>query len=265
MGVGLRRKEAVVFVHEQLRLTAHDATKLHRVLLLYLLIEGLMSDIFLLVANNGFVSKIQYVSLSYNLSGMLLLVFEIIESTYWLRKKTRVFIKRLLFCYESSLLGEILGAALQQTFFTQINRSRMFKSSNNINQAVSHYVWSIVGHGIFVLFAIAFIMSVRALWAILYVRWAHQTWVIFSASCCVDTALGRRNKMTMLGGYRWIDDKLYYKPEALKSFGLVKVEKEDGVELMALRKLHWFSVPKNDFVVIGEVTKLRASVGAWYE
>ncbi|EGZ09781.1 hypothetical protein PHYSODRAFT_523373 [Phytophthora sojae] len=253
MGVELRRKEAVVFVHEQLRLTTHNATKLHRVVLLYLLIEGLMGDLFLLVANNGLLSKMQYVSLGYNLSGILLLGFETIESMHWLRERTRVFIKRLLFCYESSLLGEILGAALQQTFLTHINASRMFKSSNNINVAVSHYVWSIVGHGIFVFCVIGFIMLVRALWAIVYVWWKHQTMAIFSASCCVDTALGRRNKMTMLGGYHWVDDQLYYGPEALKSFGLLRVEEEDGAELIALRKLHWFAVPRHGMFVIGEV------------
>ncbi|GMF47379.1 unnamed protein product [Phytophthora fragariaefolia] len=256
MGVGLRRKEAVVFIHEQLRLTAHDATKAHRVSLLYLLIEGLMSDIFLLVSNNGIWSKVQYVSLGYNLSGMLLLVFEIIESTYWLQERTRVFIKRLLFCYESSLLGEILGSAVQQTFFTHINKSRLLKSSNNVSLAVSHYVWSIAGHGIFVLFVITFIIVVRALTAILYVLWEHRTWAIFSRSCCVDTALGRRNKMTMLAGYSWVDEKLYYTPEALKSFGLLKME-ENGIAYIALRKLHWFSVPRNDFVVLGLVHEER--------
>lgn len=31
------------------------------------------------------------------------------------------------------------------------------------------------------------------------------------------------------------------------------MEKEDGGEFMALRKLHWFSVPRNDFLVIGKV------------
>ncbi|KAJ8556575.1 hypothetical protein ON010_g9392 [Phytophthora cinnamomi] len=257
MEVELSRKEAVVFVHEQLRLTAHNATKRHRILLLYLLIEGLMGDLFLLVANNGFLSKIQYVSLGYNLSGMLLLGFEIVESTSWLREKTRVFIKRLLFCYESSLLGEILGAALQQTFLSHVNGSRMFRTSNNINLAVSYYVWSIVGHGVFVFCVIGFIMLVRAVWALLYVWWVHRTLSIFSASCCVDTALGRRNKMTMLAGYCWVDSKLYYGPEALKSFGLLKMEEENGTEFVVLRKLHWFSVPKNDLIVIGSVHEER--------
>ncbi|OWZ03347.1 hypothetical protein PHMEG_00024939 [Phytophthora megakarya] len=251
MGVKLRRKEAVVFVHEQLRLTGHNATKLHRVVLIYLLIEGLMGDLFLLIANNGFLAKIQYVSLGYNLSGMLLLVFEIIESANWLRESTRVFFKRLLFCYESSLLGEIVGAALQQPFLTQLNGSRTLKRSNNVNLAVSHYVWSIVGHSIFVICVIGFIMMVRALWAIVYVMWKHQTLAIFSEPCCVDTAMGRRNKMTMLGGYRWSNGKLYYKPDALKSFGLVKMEDEDNTEYIALRKLYWFAVPRNDLFVIG--------------
>ncbi|KAH7467244.1 uncharacterized protein KRP23_11568 [Phytophthora ramorum] len=254
MGVKLRRKEAVVFVHEQLRLTAHNATKLHRVVLLYLLVEGLMGDLFLLIANNGFLAKIQYVSLGYNLSGLLLVAFEIVESTNWLPEKTRVFIKRLLFCYESSLLGEIVGAALQQTFLSNVNGTRLLKKSNHISVAVSHYIWSIVGHGIFVFSVIAFIVFVRALWAIVYVWWKHRTVSIFLEPCCVDTALGNRNKMTMLGGYRCQDNKLYYKPEALRSFGLLKLEEEeDGSEWLVLRKLHWISVPRNDFFIIGAV------------
>ncbi|ETM40737.1 hypothetical protein L914_13394 [Phytophthora nicotianae] len=257
MSVRLRRKEAVVFVHEQLRLTAHGATKWHRIALLYLLIEGLMGDLFLLIANNGLLSKVQYISLGYNLSGMLLVTFETIESTNWLHERTRVFIKRLLFCYESSLLGEIVGAALQQPFLSQLNGSRAFKKSNNVNLVVSHYVWSIVGHCIFVLAVIGFIIIIRAVWAMIYVWWRHQTWSVFTASCCVDTALGKRNKMTMLGGYRWHDGKLYYKPDALRSFGLLKMEEEDGTECLALRKLHWFTVPRNDLVVIGTVSDDR--------
>ncbi|KAG2829825.1 hypothetical protein PC112_g7936 [Phytophthora cactorum] len=241
LGVSLRRKEAVVYAHEQLRLTAHGATKLHRVALLYLLIEGLMGDLFLLIANNGLLSKIQYVSLGYNLSGLLLVAFEIIESTNWLRERTRVFIKRLLFCYESSLLGEIVGAALQQSFLTRLNGSRALKKSNHVNLAVSHYVWSIVGHSIYVLSVIGFIMLIRSLWTIVYVWWKHRTWSVFTASCCVDTALGKRNKMTLLGGYHWYDGKLYYKPDALRSFGLLKMEGEDGSECLVLRKLHCYA------------------------
>ncbi|POM61041.1 hypothetical protein PHPALM_30010 [Phytophthora palmivora] len=57
--------------------------------------------------------------------------------------------------------------------------------------------------------------------------------------------------MTMLGGYRWVNGKLYYKPEALKSFGLLKMEDEDDTEYISLRKLYWFSVPRNDLFVIG--------------
>ncbi|KAG7384381.1 hypothetical protein PHYPSEUDO_002642 [Phytophthora pseudosyringae] len=257
MRVKLRRKEAVVFVHEQLRLTAYGATKLHRVVLLYLLIEGLMGDLFLLIANNGFLATIQYVSLGYNLSGLLLVAFEIIESTNWLRERTRVFIKRLLFCYESSLLGEIVGAALQQPYLTQINGSKTLKKSNNVSLAVSYYVWSIGGHCMFVFSVIGFIIFIRALWAIVYVRWKHQTWSIFAAPCCVDTTLGKRNKMTMLGGYRWHDGKLYYRLDAFKAFGILKMEEEDGSEFLLLRRLHWFAVPRNDLYVIGTMSEER--------
>ncbi|KAL3672763.1 hypothetical protein V7S43_002055 [Phytophthora oleae] len=254
VGVKLRRKEAVVFVHEQLRLTAHDTTLIHRVALLYLLVEGLMGDLFLIVANNGFLAKIQYVSLGYNLSGLLLLAFEIIESTKWLKERTRVFVKRLLFCYEASLLGEIVGAALQQQFLTLLNGSRALKRSNSVNLTVSHYVWSIAGHCIFVFSVIGFIIFVRALWAVIYVWWQHRTWSIFSALCSIDTVLGKRTKMTMLGGYRWHEDDLYYKPSALKAFGLLKTE-ENGTEYLVLRKLHWLTVPRSDLFIIGTIAR----------
>jgi hypothetical protein len=70
-GEQLNRKEAVVFVQENLRLSAHGAKLYHRFALLYLLVEGIMTDLFLLIANEGLLAKIQYVSLGYNLSGFL--------------------------------------------------------------------------------------------------------------------------------------------------------------------------------------------------
>lgn len=91
--------------------------------MLYLLIEGLMSDLFMLIAQDGILVKIQYVSLGYNLSGVLLLVYEMIEHMQRLREKWRVFINRLIFCYESSMLGELLSVIGLHHYITTINRS----------------------------------------------------------------------------------------------------------------------------------------------
>ncbi|KAG7384384.1 hypothetical protein PHYPSEUDO_002645 [Phytophthora pseudosyringae] len=254
MQEGLRRKPATIFVHESLRLSAHGATNLQRILLLYLLVEGLMSDLFLLVATEGVFAWVQYISLGYNLSGVLLLTFELVENLGWMRERTRLFIKRLLFSYESSLLGELLSAICQPYFLTSLNRSDL-KQSGRTAVAVSYYGWSLVGHGIFVIVLIGFIMSVRALRAVSFVRWKHgQTRAIFMAPCCIDNTLGMRNKMMMLDGYVWEDSMLLYKREALKAFGLLKMEEQDGAEFLLLRKLNWFTVPTEDLCVIGTVS-----------
>ncbi|EGZ09787.1 hypothetical protein PHYSODRAFT_338520 [Phytophthora sojae] len=194
--------------------------------------EGLMSDLFLLVANDGVFAWVQYISLGYNLSGVLLLLFELLENMGWMRESSRLFIKRLLLSYESALIGELLSAICQPHFLTALNRSEL-KNSGSTAKAASYYVWSLVGHGVFVLVLIGFIMSIRILRAVSYVRWKHGcSWAIFTAPCCVDNTLSMRNKMTMLGGYRWENGTLFYKVEALKAFGLLKVEEEDGTELL---------------------------------
>ncbi|ETK80813.1 hypothetical protein L915_13595 [Phytophthora nicotianae] len=246
----VNRKIAVVYVQENMRLTAHGATNWHRAVMLYLLVEGLMSDLFMLIAQDGILVKIQYVSLGYNLSGVLLLVFEMIENMKWLHEKWRVFIKRLIFCYEASMIGELLSVVGLHHYITGINRSSL-KDSNVTAVTVSYYVWSLVGHGIIVLGLVAFIISVRACWAVIYVCWKHRTLSIFFAPCCVDTTLALRNKMTLVGGYHWHNDKLYYKVDTLKAFGLLKMEKEDGSEFAVLRKLHWVEVPADSLYVIG--------------
>ncbi|KAG7384382.1 hypothetical protein PHYPSEUDO_002643 [Phytophthora pseudosyringae] len=246
----INRRVAVVYVQENMRLTAHGATNWHRAIMLYLLIEGLMSDLFMLIAQDGILVKIHYVSLGYNLSGVLLLVYEIVENMRWLSEKWRVCIKRLLFCYESSLLGELLSVVVLHHYITGLNRSRL-RDTNRTAVTVSYYVWSLVGHGIIVLGLVVFIISVRAFWATVYVAWKHRTLAIFLAPCCVDTTLALRNKMTLLGGYHWQDDRLHYTADTLKSFGLLKMEEEDGTQFVVLRKLHWVEVPTDSLFVIG--------------
>ncbi|KAJ8556574.1 hypothetical protein ON010_g9393 [Phytophthora cinnamomi] len=220
--------------------------------MLYLLIEGLMSDLFMLIAQDGILVKIQYVSLGYNISGVLLLVYEMIENMRWLREKWRVFFKRLIFCYEASMLGELLSVIGLHHYITTINRSSL-RNSEPTALEVSYYVWSLVGHGTIVLGLITFIISVRALWAVAYVYWKHRALAVFFAPCCVDTTLGLRNKMTLLGGYRWGHGKLYYTQVALKAFGLLKMEEEDGTDFVVLRKLLWFEILTDNLFVIGVI------------
>ncbi|KAF1784325.1 hypothetical protein GQ600_10376 [Phytophthora cactorum] len=254
----IRFQDAVVYVQESMRLSAHGARNYHRVALLYLLVEGLMSDLFMLIAQDGLFAKVQYISLGYNLSGVLSMLFEMVESMNWLGEKVRCLIKRLLFNYETSMMGELLCAAVMQYYLTSLNRSSL-KHSKGTAEAVSHYVWSLVGHGIIVLGIVAAITSVRATGALITVRWTLGSFKVLTAPCSVDTTLGVRCKMILLGGYVWEDDKLSYKVETLKSFGIMKMLEEDGAQFLVLNKLHWVSIPRHDSVVIGEVHDQRVT------
>ncbi|KAF1776711.1 hypothetical protein GQ600_16398 [Phytophthora cactorum] len=220
MQESIRRRTAMVFVHENMRLSAHGATNYHRLVLLYLLIEGIMSDLFLLVATDGIFAWFQYISFGYNLSGMLLILFELIENMQWLHETSRLFIKRLLFSYESSLLGELLSAIGQARFLTSLSHSDL-KQSGPTARAVSYYVTHCACDHLCVV-----------------ETWPNLGRSNYSVQCRYHP--GNTNKMTTLTGYCWVDGNLCYKPEALKAFGMLKVEEEDGAEFMALRKLHWF-------------------------
>lgn len=215
-----------------------------------------MTDLFLLIANEGILAKIQYVSLGYNLSGFLLLVYEIVENTTCLRERYRVFFKRLWFSYETAFLGELLSAALQEQMITALNRSSLLNKSKTTALAVSYYCWSLVGHGVFVVTLTAFVLSVRTIWALVYVwsRHRHDTWAIFTEPCSVDSTLKLRNKMTSLGGYRFDNAKLFYRADALKAFGLLKFEEKDGTEYLVLQKQYWLGTTKNNLFVIGIIS-----------
>ncbi|EEY69952.1 uncharacterized protein PITG_06493 [Phytophthora infestans T30-4] len=255
-GEYLSRKEAVIFVQENLRLSAHGATIYHRFALVYLLVEGIMTDLFLLIANEGPLAKIQYVSLGYNLSGFLLLIYEIAETSSCMREKYRLFFKRLWFSYETAFLGELLSAALQEQMITALNRSSLLDKSKSTALAVSYYFWSLIGHGVFVLALTGFVLSVRTLWAIVYTwsRHPHHSWAIFTEPCSVDTVLKLRNKMTSLGGYRYDNGKLYYRADALKAFGLLQYEEEDGTAYLVLQKQYWLGTKRNNLFVIGAIS-----------
>ncbi|RLN98598.1 hypothetical protein BBJ28_00007202 [Nothophytophthora sp. Chile5] len=249
----IRFKDALVYVQESMRLSAHGARNYHRAALLYLLVEGLMSDLFMLIAQDGLFAKVQYISLGYNLSGVLSMLFEMVETMHWMGERVRSLIKRLLFNYETALMGELVCSGAMQYYLTSLNRSSL-QSSRPVAEAVSYYVWSLVGHGIIVLGIVAVIVSVRVLGAIVTVMWKFGSLRIFIAPCCVDTTLGVRCKMILLAGYVWEDGKLCYKIETLKSFGVLKMIEEDGGEFLVLNRLYWFSIPREDMFVIGVVS-----------
>ncbi|KAG3162190.1 hypothetical protein PI124_g6687 [Phytophthora idaei] len=243
-------------MQESMRLSAHNTSNFFRVAILYMLLEGVMSDLFLLIAQDGYSAKLQYISLGYNLSGVLILLFEMLESKKWLCEKVRLLVKRLLFSYETSLFGELLCAGVMNYYLTWVNQSSL-KESRPVALVVSYYVWSLVGHGILVLGLTAFISSVRIVLSCVYILWHHRTWAVLTAPCCVDTTLGVRCKMIMLGGYSWHNNQLYYKVEALKAFGVLKMVEEDGTVYFVFRKVHPVKVPRDEFLVIGRVLGCR--------
>ncbi|KAL3667971.1 hypothetical protein V7S43_006848 [Phytophthora oleae] len=245
-------KDAVVFVQESMRLAAHGARNYHRAALVYLLVEGLMSDLFMLIAQDGLLAKVQYISLGYNLSGVLSMLFEMVEAMNWMGEKLRCLVKRLLFNYETALLGELACSAAMQFYLTGLNKSSL-KGSKPIAEAVSYYVWSLVGHGIIVLGIVFVITSIRALGAVISVRWTFGSFALLLTPCCVDTVIGPRCKLILLSGYVWEDGKLCYKAETLKAFGVLKIVEEDGTPFIAIHRLHWISIPPGDLMVFGEL------------
>ncbi|GMF49260.1 unnamed protein product [Phytophthora fragariaefolia] len=245
-------KEAVVYVQESLRLSAHGARNYHRAAILYLLVEGLMSDLFMLIAQDGVIATVQYISLGYNLSGVLSMLFEMVESMNWLGEKWRCLIKRLFFNYEAAMIGELFCAIVMHYYLTSLNRSSL-RYSKPEAEAVSYYVWSLVGHGIIVLGIVAAIVTIRAAGAVIAVRFTFGSLGPLTTVCGVDSALGVRSKLVLLSGYVWEDGELRYSVDTLKCFGIMSMEDDDGRQLLVLHKLRWLSIPRQDMIVIGEV------------
>ncbi|GMF27759.1 unnamed protein product [Phytophthora lilii] len=256
MGETLSFRDANVFVHEALRLSAHGANNYQRIIIIYLLVEGLMSDLFLLTTREGLSAWLQFISLGYNLAGIMSVQLEISETS--MKESTRHFIKRLLLNHETVFVGEFIIAIAMKFFVTSLNRSTI-KQLEPAAEAVSHYLTSFVGHGIIVIVCSMIMVIARAVSSAIFVQLKFGTLAIFTAPCCVDTVLGIRNKLIALGGYSWEDGKLYYNTRTLRAFGALRVVEDDGREFLALNKLHWTSVPKHDLIVIGTVTNLSVT------
>ncbi|EGZ19547.1 hypothetical protein PHYSODRAFT_253374 [Phytophthora sojae] len=160
MGVGINQKEAMIFVQESLRLSAHGSRNYHRAALLYLIVEGIMTDLFLIIASDGWTTRIQCLSLGYNLSGLMLLMFEMVESMNWLRDKWRQRVKRSFFSYERTFVGEFVSALVFETLMSGLNGSDL-KRSKPTALCVSYYFWSFISHGAIVVVVLGIILAVR--------------------------------------------------------------------------------------------------------
>jgi hypothetical protein len=251
-------QDALIFVQETMRLSAHGANNYQRVGLTYLLVEGLMSDLFLLTNREGFLGRIQSISLGYNLAGIMSMVFEMIETMHWLGEKHRCLFRRVLFNHETVLVGELICAAAVQKFMSSLNRSS-FKEWRPPGEESVYYLKGLAGHGIVVTGCVLVIIVSRILGAVGFVRWKFGSLAPLTAPCCVDTALGVRSKLVVLSGYAWVSGNLCYKASTLKAFGLFKTIEADGKEFLAFHKLHWFAIPREDLVVIGAVSCSRVS------
>jgi hypothetical protein len=185
----------------------------------------------------------------------MLLLFEMVESTRRLSEKWRLRIRRMFFSYETALVGELATALVLQAFLSGLNGSDL-KRSRPTALAVSYYLWSLTCHGAVVVVIIGAILSVRAFWAVVFVWLKHRSLSVFSKPCSVDTALGAHSRLTMLGGYRLDEGKLYYKASTLRAFGMLMME-EEGVEYLVLHKLCWLTVPRDAMIGIGVISNSR--------
>lgn len=211
-----------------MRLSAHSATNYHRFVLVYILLEGVMSELFMLIALEGIMGRIQYISLGYNLSGVMSMIFETIESMQCLGEKMRCCLKRVLFNHETVMIGELVCAGAMQKYLTSLNRTSL--KDTNPEATVASY----------------------------YVRCRHGSFAVLTAPCCIDTIMGVRCKLIMLAGYVYENGKLYYSSRTLAAFGILRLVEEDGSEYLAFHKLNWIS-PTQELFVIGVVSKQRVA------
>ncbi|KAL3667991.1 hypothetical protein V7S43_006865 [Phytophthora oleae] len=247
-------QNAVVYVQESMRLSAHGARNYQRGVLLFLLVDqGLMSDLFLLITQEGFVGRIQCISLGYNLAGIMSMLFEMVEAMHWMKETLRAGLKRLLFNYETAMIGELITSALMQYYLTVLNRSSLRNTESEAKE-VSYYVMSLVGHGVIALGCVFIIVCTRSLGAISFVLWRFRTLKVFITPCNVDATLGVRCKLVLLGGYIWENDQLFYKVSTIKAFGLLRMVEEDGNEFIVYTKLRWRAIPHHYLYVAGAVS-----------
>jgi hypothetical protein len=257
-GTKLGISDAIVYIQESSRLTAHGATGLHRMGVLYLLLEGSMSDLFLFITKSGLMAVIQIISLCYNISGIVAMLFEMVEDKVSFRRchsrwsHAAQVMKRLFFNHEITFIGEIVVMSMLQLLITSLNRSKL-QDTQTVALAISYYAWSVMGHGFIAVGMIAILLSVRAAGAAGYCLYKHSSISPLTSTCSVEMVLAARQKLVLIAGYVWGDDgRLFYSVRALTSYGLLLTT--IGTELYLVReKVNWFTAPRNNLVALAIV------------
>lgn len=265
--ISIALRDTIIYIQESARLTAHGANNLQRIGVVYGLLEGLMSDLFLFITKTGIFALAQCISLSYNLAGTISIVFEMVETSTCVAlgckaKWPRVVrtMKRLLFNDESTFFGEVLDMALFQTYVEALNHTKL-QGTQHVALAISYYAWGLVGHG-FVLAGMVFVLvSVRSLGAIVTTWWRFRTLAPLTSPCCVELALGAHQKLIRLAGYVWNENKLYYSESSLASYGLYTASNGENLSdsmsnkqlLLVHEKINWFVTPRDNLICVGTI------------
>ncbi|KAG6976527.1 hypothetical protein JG688_00001270 [Phytophthora aleatoria] len=183
-----------------MRLSAHGARNFHRLVLLFLLIDqGVMSDFFLLCTQEGLFGRIQSISLGYNLADVMSMLFDMVETMNWMSEKMRCQSKRLLFNYETVLVGELITAGLLQHYLTSLSRPHL-RDTEPAAEVVSRYVMGLVGHVVLAAGCLSIIIATRSIGAIVFVKLQFGTLRVLTETCSVNAALGARSKLILLSG-----------------------------------------------------------------
>lgn len=258
-------RDTVIYIQESARLTAHDANNLQRLGVIYGLLEGLMTDLFLYITKAGVFALVQCISLSYNLAGIISILFEMVETSTCAASCCKSkwpsivrTLKRLFFNDESTFFGEVLDMALFQTYVEALNHTKLQKTQH-VALAVSYYVWGLIGHGVVVAGMVLVLFSVRSFGAIATTWWRFRTLAPLTSPCCVESALGAHQKLIRLSGYVWNENKLYYSKTSLTSYGLYAASNEETTSdttsskqlLLVHEKINWFATPRNNLICVG--------------
>lgn len=247
-------RDVVVFIQESARLTAHDATNLQRIGVLYLLVEAFMADLFVLITTEGVFALVQCISLCYNLAGMISILFEMIETSSFFRSRCPRFVrtsKRLLYSSELTMIGELLLVTGLQTYITTLNHSKL-QDTQHVALAISYYAWGLLGHAIVAATMIFFLFLVRSIGAVIVIWHKFRTLEPLTAPCSVEYALGVCQKLILLSGYCWNDKTgLIYSKTSLAAYGIMAAKADNGFnaeQYIVSERIGWIASSKGVFV-----------------
>ncbi|KAF1777754.1 hypothetical protein GQ600_16341 [Phytophthora cactorum] len=114
-------------------------------------------------------------------------------------EKMRCQSKRLLFNYETVLVGELITAGLLQHYLTSLSRPHL-RDTEPAAEVVSRYVMGLVGHVVLAAGCLSIIIATRSIGTIVFVKLQFGTLRVLTETCSVDAALGARSKLILLSG-----------------------------------------------------------------